>query len=77
MQSFSRGWSFLQQAWQMAFKDKDLIKPWCNSHYHRCYFSGRGRTVWSICVSYHGNVFGLLEFCRLVYILRYDCLFDL
>lgn len=27
MQSFSRGWSFLQQAWAMAFKDKDLIKP--------------------------------------------------
>jgi len=27
MQSFSRGWSFLQQAWQMAFKDKDLLKP--------------------------------------------------
>lgn len=27
MQSFSRGWSFLQQAWQMVFKDKDLIKP--------------------------------------------------
>jgi hypothetical protein len=27
MQSFSRGWSFLQQVWQMAFKDKDLIKP--------------------------------------------------
>ena len=27
MQSFSRGWSFLQQAWQMAFRDKDLIKP--------------------------------------------------
>ena len=27
MQSLSRGWSFLQQAWQMAFKDKDLIKP--------------------------------------------------
>ena len=27
MQSFSRGWSFLSQAWQMAFKDKDLIKP--------------------------------------------------
>lgn len=27
MQSFSRGWSFLQQAWQMALKDKDLIKP--------------------------------------------------
>lgn len=27
MQSFSRGWSFLQQAWQMAFKDRDLIKP--------------------------------------------------
>jgi hypothetical protein len=27
MQSFSRGWSFLTQAWQMAFKDKDLIKP--------------------------------------------------
>jgi hypothetical protein len=27
MQSFSRGWSFLQQAWQMAFKDTDLIKP--------------------------------------------------
>src|SRR5215208_3907539 len=27
MQSLSRGWSFLQQAWSMAFKDKDLIKP--------------------------------------------------
>ena len=27
MQSFSRGWSFLKQAWQMAFEDKDLIKP--------------------------------------------------
>lgn len=27
MQSFSRGWSFLKQAWTMAFKDKDLIKP--------------------------------------------------
>ena len=27
MQSLSRGWLFLQQAWQMAFKDKDLIKP--------------------------------------------------
>lgn len=27
MQSFSRGWSFLKEAWRMAFKDKDLIKP--------------------------------------------------
>src|SRR5688500_17016579 len=27
MESFSSGWSFLQRAWQMAFKDKDLIKP--------------------------------------------------
>lgn len=27
MQSFSRGWSFLQQAWSMAFRDRDLIKP--------------------------------------------------
>ncbi len=27
MQSFSRGWSFLRQAWEMVFKDKDLIKP--------------------------------------------------
>lgn len=27
MESFARGWSFLQQAWSMAFKDKDLIKP--------------------------------------------------
>jgi hypothetical protein len=27
MQSFSRGWSFLKEAWAMAFKDKDLIKP--------------------------------------------------
>lgn len=27
MESFFRGWSFLQEAWQMAFKDKDLIKP--------------------------------------------------
>lgn len=27
MESFSRGWSFLKQAWQMAFKDKDLLRP--------------------------------------------------
>src|SRR5688572_17158580 len=27
MESFSRGWNFLQQAWSMAFKDKDLLKP--------------------------------------------------
>src|SRR5512143_1143634 len=27
MQSLSRGWSFLQQAWGMALKDRDLIKP--------------------------------------------------
>lgn len=27
MESLSRGWSFLQQAWQMVFKDQDLIKP--------------------------------------------------
>jgi hypothetical protein len=27
MQSFSRGWSFLKEAWSMAFKDEDLIKP--------------------------------------------------
>ncbi|HNN14286.1 MAG TPA: hypothetical protein PKL78_12055 [Anaerolineales bacterium] len=27
MQGFSRGWSFLKQAWSMAFKDKDLLKP--------------------------------------------------
>jgi hypothetical protein len=26
MESFTRGWSFLQQAWQMEFKDKDLIR---------------------------------------------------
>jgi len=27
MESFSRGWNFLKQAWQMAFKDRDLLKP--------------------------------------------------
>lgn len=27
MQSFSRGWSFLKQAWSMAFRDRDLLKP--------------------------------------------------
>ncbi|MCL4275160.1 MAG: hypothetical protein KJZ77_14920 [Anaerolineales bacterium] len=27
MESFSRGWSFLKQAWSMAFKDKNLLKP--------------------------------------------------
>ncbi len=27
MQSLARGWSFLQEAWRMAFKDNDLIKP--------------------------------------------------
>jgi hypothetical protein len=27
MKSFLRGWSFLKQAWQMAIKDPDLIKP--------------------------------------------------
>lgn len=27
MESFSRGWSFLKQAWKLALKDRDLIKP--------------------------------------------------
>ena len=27
MQSFSRGWNFLIQAWKMAMADKDLLKP--------------------------------------------------
>jgi hypothetical protein len=27
MQSISRGFSFLSQAWRMAFKDQDLLKP--------------------------------------------------
>jgi len=27
MQSFSRGWNFLTQAWKMALADKDLLKP--------------------------------------------------
>ncbi len=27
MESLSRGWTFLQQAWQMTTKDNDLIKP--------------------------------------------------
>lgn len=27
MESFSRGWNFLKQAWQMALKDRDLLKP--------------------------------------------------
>ncbi|HET9905424.1 MAG TPA: hypothetical protein VFQ23_02250 [Anaerolineales bacterium] len=27
MESFSPGWNFLKQAWSMAFKDKDLLKP--------------------------------------------------
>jgi hypothetical protein len=27
MQAFQRGWSFIKQAWQMAVKDKDLLKP--------------------------------------------------
>jgi hypothetical protein len=27
MQSLKRGWTFLKQSWQMAFKDRDLIKP--------------------------------------------------
>jgi hypothetical protein len=27
MSSFARGWSFLKEAWQMAAKDRDLIKP--------------------------------------------------
>jgi len=27
MEAFSRGWALLKQAWQMAFKDKDLLKP--------------------------------------------------
>jgi hypothetical protein len=27
MESFSRGWSFLKQAWSMALQDQDLIRP--------------------------------------------------
>lgn len=27
MEAFGRGWNFLKQAWQMAMKDRDLLKP--------------------------------------------------
>src|SRR4030042_4016220 len=27
MESFSRGWAFRKQSWQMAWADKDLLKP--------------------------------------------------
>ena len=27
MESLQRGWGFLKQSWQMAMKDKDLLKP--------------------------------------------------
>jgi hypothetical protein len=27
MESLSRGWSFMQEAWKMALKDRDLLKP--------------------------------------------------
>ena len=27
MESFSRGWAFLKQSWQMAMADRDLLKP--------------------------------------------------
>ena len=27
MNSFRRGWDFLKQSWNMALKDRDLIKP--------------------------------------------------
>lgn len=44
MQSLSRGWSFLQQAWSMAFKDKDLIQP----------------SIYALIVGFVISVFGLI-----------------
>ena len=44
MQSFSRGWSFLTQAWGMAFKDKDLIKP----------------SIYSLVVGFFVSAFGII-----------------
>lgn len=44
MQSLSRGWSFLQQAWSMAFKDRDLIKP----------------SIFALIVGFVVSVFGLI-----------------
>jgi len=44
MKSFSRGWSFLKEAWTMAFRDRDLIKP----------------SIYSLCVGFIVSVIFLI-----------------
>ncbi len=59
MQSFSRGWSFMQQAWQMAFKDKDLIKP----------------SIYALVVGAIVSVIGLIPLIAVVFIFGGDSSF--
>jgi hypothetical protein len=53
MESFSRGWSFLKQAWQMAFKDKDLLKP----------------SIYALVVGMIVSVFGIIPIIGAVFLL--------
>ena len=59
MQSLSRGWSFMQQAWQMAFKDKDLIKP----------------SIYALIVGAIVSVIGLIPLIAVVFIFGGDSSF--
>ena len=59
MQSLSRGWSFLQQAWQMAVKDRDLIKP----------------SIYAMFVGLIVSVIGIIPVIASVFIFGYESLF--
>ena len=53
MQSLSRGWSFLQEAWRMAFKDQDLIKP----------------SIYALIVSFFVSIIGIIPLIAAAFIL--------
>jgi zinc transporter ZupT len=91
MESFARGWSFLQQAWSMAFKDRDLIKP---SIYALivgtiasvigsipmivvAFFLGDAGRVGQFILAVMGAFLVFINFCHLLRVLRHDGLPDL
>jgi hypothetical protein len=59
MQSLSRGWNFLTQAWKMAFADKDLIKP----------------TIYSLFVGFIVSLIGIIPIALAALVLGTDSTF--
>jgi hypothetical protein len=59
MESFSKGWSFLTQAWKMALADKDLIKP----------------SIYALLVGFVVSLIGIIPIALTAFLLGTDSIF--